>query len=81
MMDKKEVEKKVKEVLEERLKIKNVTSDSHFVNDLGLDSFNMVELLYEVEEVFGISIPEEDLRNINTVGEIVEYIFEKISRG
>ena len=80
-MDKKEVEKKVKEVLEERLKIKNVTSDSHFVNDLGLDSFNMVELLYEVEEVFGISIPEEDLRNINTVGEIVEYIFEKISRG
>ena len=77
-MDKKNIEKKVKEVLEERLEIKNVTIDSHLVNDLGMDSFNMVELLYEIEDSFEIDISEEEMQNISTVREVVDYIYNKL---
>ena len=48
--------------------------ESHFVNDLGADSLDTVELIMEFEEEFGIEIPDDDAENITTVGSAVEYI-------
>ena len=54
-----------------------VTKDTTFVNDLGADSLDTVELIMEFEEEFGIEIPDEDAENITTVGSAVDYI-EKV---
>ncbi len=51
-----------------------ITGDTHFVNDLGADSLDTVELVMELEEEFDISIPEESAEKIQTVGEAVSYI-------
>ena len=47
---------------------------TNFINDLGADSLDIVELVMELEEEFGISIPDEDAEKIKTVGEAVDYI-------
>ena len=54
---------------EEEIKI-----ESSFMNDLGADSLDIVELIMELEEKYDIEIPDEDVEKIVTVGEIVEYI-------
>mgnify|MGYP001433630975 FL=1 len=70
---------KVKEVIIDKLGVEEDTikSEAHFVNDLGADSLDTVELIMEFEEEFGIEIPDEDAENITTVGSAVDYI-EKI---
>jgi acyl carrier protein len=55
----------------EKEKVKPETS---FINDLGADSLDIVELVMELEEEFDMSIPDEDAEKIRTVGEAVEYI-------
>ena len=67
---------KVKEVIIDKLGVDedSIKSDAHFVNDLGADSLDTVELIMEFEEEFGIEIPDEDAENITTVGTAVEYI-------
>ena len=54
-----------------------INTDAHFVNDLGADSLDTVELIMELEEEFGIEIPDEDAENMMTVGSVVDYI-EKV---
>ena len=54
-----------------------ITSDTSFVNDLGADSLDTVELVMEFEDEFEISIPDEDAEKIQTVGNAVEYISSK----
>ncbi|APC40951.1 acyl carrier protein [Clostridium estertheticum] len=54
---------------EEEIKI-----ESSFMNDLGADSLDIVELIMELEEKYDIEIPDEDVEKIATVGDIVEYI-------
>ncbi|MEF2112797.1 acyl carrier protein [Clostridium frigoriphilum] len=54
---------------EEEIKI-----ESSFMNDLGADSLDIVELIMELEEKYDIEIPDEDVEKIVTVGDIVEYI-------
>ena len=75
-MDKKEIEQKVKEILADKLDIdtKKITLDSHLVNDLGMDSFGSVELIYELEENFKVEINEDEMMKIKTVNGIVNYI-------
>ncbi|HED66213.1 MAG TPA: acyl carrier protein [Planctomycetes bacterium] len=54
-----------------------VTKDTSFVNDLGADSLDTVELVMEFEDEFEISIPDEDAEKIQTVGNAVDYIASK----
>ena len=54
-----------------------VTDQTHFVNDLGADSLDTVELVMEFEDEFELSIPDEDAEKIATVGDAVKYIEEK----
>ncbi|MDO5067027.1 MAG: acyl carrier protein [Propionibacteriaceae bacterium] len=52
----------------------DVQLDKSFVDDLGVDSLSMVEIIYACEDKFGIEIPEEDSKNLKTVGDAVAYI-------
>lgn len=54
-----------------------VTPDALFIDDLGAQSLDMVELIMAIEEEFGLDIPDEDAEKITTVGEAVEYIRER----
>ena len=51
--------------------------ETSFVNDLGADSLDTVELVMELEEEFGLTIPDEDAANIQTVGDAVNYVNAK----
>ncbi len=68
----------VKEVVVEQLNANpdEVKEDSKFVEDLGADSLDVVELVMALEEKFGIEIPDEDAEKIQTVGDAVNYIKE-----
>jgi len=52
----------------------DVQLDKSFVDDLGVDSLSMVEIIYACEDKFGVSIPDEDSKNLKTVGDAVAYI-------
>jgi len=54
-----------------------VAADTSFINDLGADSLDTVELVMEFEDEFEISIPDEDAEKIQTVGDAIDYIFNK----
>ncbi|MDI6641643.1 MAG: acyl carrier protein [Elusimicrobiota bacterium] len=71
-----DLEAKVKEIIVERLGVdpSEVTPQAHFVNDLGADSLDTVELVMAFEEQFGIEIPDEDAEKIQNVGQAIEYI-------
>ena len=55
-----------------------ITQETSFINDLGADSLDTVELVMEFEDEFGINIPDEDAEKIQTVGDAVSYIKEKM---
>ena len=67
---------KVKEVIIDKLGIEDskIESGSSFVDDLGADSLDTVELIQQLEEEFGIEIPDEDAEKITTVQAAVDYI-------
>jgi len=73
------VEEKVKAIIAEQLGVKSeeVTNEASFVDDLGADSLDTVELVMAFEEEFGIEIPDEDAEKITSVGEAIKYIDEK----
>ncbi|MBI4482592.1 MAG: acyl carrier protein [Acidobacteria bacterium] len=70
------VEEKVKQIIVEQLGVDEaeVTSSASFVDDLGADSLDTVELVMAFEEGFGIEIPDEDAERIITVKDAVEYV-------
>jgi acyl carrier protein len=51
-----------------------IKDDMHFVNDLGADSLNIVEIVMEIEEEYNIEIPDEDVETLETVGDLKEYL-------
>ncbi len=75
------VEEKVKSIIAEQLgvKIEEVTPEASFIDDLGADSLDTVELIMALEEEFNIEIPDEDAEKMTTVGDAVKYIDEKAS--
>lgn len=73
------VHDKITEIIVEQLGVKaeEVTAEASFVDDLGADSLDTVELVMALEEEFGIEIPDEDAEKIQTVGDAIKYIEEK----
>lgn len=73
------VDERVKKIIAEQLGVEEdeVTSEASFVEDLGADSLDTVELVMALEEEFGIEIPDEDAEKILTVGKALDYIKEK----
>ncbi len=73
------VDERVKKIIAEQLGVEEeeVTLEAHFVDDLGADSLDTVELVMALEEEFEIEIPDEDAEKILTVGKALEYIKEK----
>lgn len=67
---------KVKKLISERLSVaeEKVTMEASFIEDLGADSLDTVELLTQLEEEFSITIPDDDAENISTVASVVDYI-------
>ena len=75
-----EVEQKVFELVAKQLNVdkEKVAKESSFVNDLGADSLDTVELVMEIEEAFDLSIPDETAEKIQTVGDACKYIQEHV---
>jgi len=73
------LEEKVKEIIVEQLGVnaEQVTTDASFIEDLGADSLDTVELVMAFEEEFGAEIPDEDAEKLTTVGAVVSYLKEK----
>ena len=73
------VEERVKEIIVENLGVdgEKVTVDASFVEDLGADSLDTVELVMAFEEEFDIEIPDEDAEKLTTVGDAVAYLDNK----
>ncbi|MBI4064324.1 MAG: acyl carrier protein [Elusimicrobia bacterium] len=71
-----DIESRVKKIIVEQLGVDGaeVSPNSHFVNDLGADSLDTVELVMALEEEFNAEIPDEDAEKIQTVGQAVDYI-------
>ncbi len=71
---------RVKAIVVDQLGVEEeeVTENASFVDDLGADSLDVVELVMALEEEFGIQIPEEDAEKIQTVGQAVQYIEEHL---
>ena len=74
-----EVPGKIKSIIAEQLGVKpeEVTPQASFIEDLGADSLDTVELVMALEEEFGIEIPDEDAEKMATVGDAIKYIEEK----
>jgi acyl carrier protein len=75
-MERSEIEKKVKEIVMEKLQVEEsaVVENASFVDDLGADSLDTVELVMEFEEKFDVEIPDEEAEKIRTVGDAINYL-------
>lgn len=76
------VEEKVKKIICEQLNVaeEDVVLEASFVDDLGADSLDQVELIMAIEEEFGVSIPDEDAEKIRVVKDAVDYIKKAIAQ-
>jgi len=70
------VDKRVREIVAEQLErdVNEVKGESSFIDDLGADSLDIVELVMKMEEEFSIEIPDEEAEKIKTVNDVVTYI-------
>jgi len=70
------IKERVAEIVAEQMGVDKaqVTGETSFVNDLGADSLDTVELVMEFEDEFDISIPDEDAEKIQTVGQAIDYV-------
>ena len=75
------VEEKVKDIIVEQLGVdmESVTPEASFIDDLGADSLDIVELVMTMEEEFDLEIPDEDAEKIKTVNDVVNYIKAKVN--
>ena len=71
---------KVKDIIVEELGVERekLTDEASFIEDLGADSLDIVELVMEFEKEFNIDIPDEDAEKLRTVGDAVKYLNEKV---
>ena len=80
-MGSEEVFEKVKSIIIEQLGVADtaVTMEASFIDDLGADSLDIVELIMALEEEFDIEIPDADAEKVVTVGDVVEYIKDHVA--
>ena len=81
-MAEKSIEEKVKDIIVEQLGVnpEQVTQEASFIEDLGADSLDIVELVMAFEEEFGVEVPDEDAEKLQKVGDVIKYIEEKSSK-
>ena len=74
------LEQRVSEIIVEQLGVSrdDIAAESSFMDDLGADSLDVVELVMAMEEEFGVEIPEEDSEKLQTFGDAVAYLKEKL---
>ena len=81
-MAEKSIKEKVKDIIVEQLGVnpEQVTDEAAFIEDLGADSLDIVELVMAFEEEFGVEVPDEDAEKLQKVGDVIKYIEEKSSK-
>ena len=73
------VEQKVKKIIAKELKLdeKEITPEANFIDDLGANSLDVVEIVMAMEEAFDLEIPDDDVENITIVRDVIDYIKQK----
>ena len=81
-MSEKTIEEKVKDIIVDQLGVnpEQVTPSASFIEDLGADSLDTVELVMAFEEEFGVEVPDEDAEKLQSVGDVIKYIEEKAAK-
>jgi acyl carrier protein len=81
-MAEKSIEERVKDIIVEQLGVnpEQVTPSASFIEDLGADSLDTVELVMAFEEEFSIEVPDEDAEKLQTVGDVIKYIEDKTAK-
>jgi len=79
-MSEKSIEERVKEIIVEQLGVtpEQITPEASFLEDLGADSLDTVELVMAFEEEFNVNVPDDDAEKLQTVGDVIRYIEEKV---
>lgn len=75
------IEERVRKVIEDQLSVnqEQITTEASFIDDLGADSLDTVELVMALEEEFGVEIPDEEAEKITRVGEAIDYVKAHVS--
>lgn len=75
-----DIEERIKKIIAEQLMVEEeeITNEASFIDTLGADSLDTVEMIMEIEDEFGIEIPDEDAEKLLTVGEAIEYVKRKV---
>ncbi|HNQ72142.1 MAG TPA: acyl carrier protein [Verrucomicrobiota bacterium] len=78
-MSEKSIEQRIKDIIVEQLGVKpeQVTPEAKFIEDLGADSLDTVELVMALEEEFGSDIPDEQAEKLQSVGDVIRYVEEQ----
>jgi acyl carrier protein len=81
-MDMKQLEEKVKDIIVEELGVERdkLTAEASFMEDLGADSLDTVELVMAFEKEFDIDIPDEEAEKLRTVGQALQYLHDKMGK-
>ncbi len=76
MAAEKSIEQRIKDIIVDQLSVNadQVTPEAKFIEDLGADSLDTVELVMALEEEFGMEIPDEEAEKLQTVGDVVKYV-------
>ncbi len=77
------VEEKVIEIIAQKLNLSKdqIKPEASFVDDLGADSLDLVELVMAMEEAFGMEVPDEDAEKLRTVKDVLEYVKSRLGQG
>jgi acyl carrier protein len=80
-MEREELLKKVRSIVADKLSISEdqITEEASFIDDLGADSLDTVELVMALEDEFGLDIPDEEAEKLTTVGKALDYILSHLS--